>query len=226
MVVIKSQGLNKTYLSKGSRMNAVIDCSIEINAGECVAICGTKHSGKTTLLRLLGGLERPTSGDIFILDNNISLYGDDELAVFRRKAIGYLFRKDTLIPELNVYENIIIPSLLGHMRTSRGYQQDIIERLQLKELLSRYPKQLSLSENQRVLCARAVINDPDIILSDGAVDYYEGTADKDVLDFLLNMVYKQHKTLIIAADAPNISIFIDHIIKLKDGKVIEDLRVS
>lgn len=226
MVICKSTDLYKTYSDKYYINNALINCNFEISSGECVAICGPKYSGKTTLLRLLGGLERPTNGNIYFNHNNISNYSDDELAAFRRKDTGYIYPNDSLIPVLTIQENIIMPVLLDHNKYNMVYYEGIIERLQLKKYLSYYPKQLSIKQRHRVICARALINNPSIILVDEPEDHLNHPMDKDILDFLLNMVYLYHKTLIMVTNDTEVSIYVDHIIRLKDGKVIEDRRIT
>lgn len=223
MAICKITGLNKTYQNEHSIVNAIVNCNCEIAAGECVAICGTKASGKTTLLRIIGGLERPSSGDVFINYDNIVSYSDDKLAVMRRKEIGYLFHNDTLISELTVHENIIIPALLAGKKYEDTYCRNIIRRLQMKDILSLYPRQLSLNQLQQVICARALINDPDIILVDEPEGY---SMDRNIIDFLLDMVYQYHKTLIMVTNDSETCFFADHIIRLHNGEIIEDRRIS
>jgi putative ABC transport system ATP-binding protein len=169
---------------------------------------------------------RPTEGEVYISNHNISKCSDDELAHLRREKIGYLFRNNTLIKELSVYENIIMPALLNHKKYNEAFYQELIDRLQLKKILFSSAKNLTISQMQRIICARALINNPDIILADEpSCDSYQ-PMDKDILDFLLNMVYLHHKTLILATNDTGISIFVDHIIKLRDGKIIEDKIIS
>ncbi len=225
MAILKSTKLYKRYLRNNVFIYAINNCNIEVNAGECVVICGEKNSGKSTLLRLLGGLERPTSGDLSINHKNVSRFNDDELAIVRRKEVGYLFNNDSFISELTIHENIIMPALLAQKKYDENYYTELTDRLHISRILSRYPKQVSMSQLQCAAYARALINKPSIILMDEPNDYGYHQMDRDILEFLLNIVYEYHRTLIMVTNDPEVSIYVDHIIKLKDGEIIEDRRI-
>lgn len=224
MNICRTVGVSKSYFNNNIEIHAIIDCNLEIRAGECIAVSGVKNSGKSTLLRILGGMERPTEGSIFIGDKNISTYTDDELAIMRRKEIGYLFQYDSLIPELNIHENIIMPAILAHNKYNEDYYQDLVEHFYLKELLTYKPKQLSQHQLQSVIYARALMNNPDIILVDEPENSSGQKLDKSIQDFLQNQVYRYGKTLIMATEDTNFNIEIDHIIRLEHGVVVESRR--
>lgn len=224
MAVCEIRDLNKTYIGEDNLISAIINCSMEINKGEFAVICGSKSSGKSTLLRILGGIERPTNGEVYINNQNIAALNDDELAIMRRKEIGFLFQSNSLITELSVYENIIMPSILAHKRYDKEFYEELVEQLELKDILFYYPRQLSLLQLEHVAYARALINNPNIILVDEPSGNYK--IDKAILDFLLNMVYLNHKTLIMVTNDLEISIFADRIIRLQDGIIVENKRIS
>lgn len=226
MTIIKSVNLGKTFYNDTNSISAIKDCNIEIKKGEFVVISGSKASGKTTLLRLLGGYERPSEGAVYISDNNITLYDDDELAILRKKEVGYLFQNDSLIPELTVHENIIMPMVLGRKRCDEDYYKDLSDRLHISGILSRYPKQLTANQLQCVAYARALIHKPNIILMDEPLNYLYHHMDMEVFDYLLDAVYQYHKTLIIVTNNSDISFYADHVIKLRKGSVIEDKYTS
>lgn len=220
--MIKSEGLYKSYQLDSTNIDAVIDCNIQIEEGECVVITGPKASGKSTLLRLLGGVERPSKGSIYLNNENITSYNEDELALLRRKEIGYLFHNESLIPELTVHENIIMPTILSHQRYDKDYYEDLTDRLQISKILTRYPKQLSRNQLECVAYARTLITQPNIILVDEPTNQLYQQTGKEVINFLLNMVHLYRKTLIMVKRDHEVNEFADHIIKLNRGMVIED----
>lgn len=226
MVICQTVGLSKTYNQSNYQITAIKNCNLKFTAGECIAICGSRTSGKSTLLRMLCGLERPTDGVVYIKNKNITEYSDDELAIMRRNEIGYLNQNNSLIPELTIHENIIMPSILAHNKYDETYYKDLIEHLQLKEYLSCRPKQLTEHQRYLVNCARALINNPSIILFDEPYDQELATMNKSLLDYLLNLVYMKGKTLIMVMDDSEINIFMDHIIRLENGEVVENRRIS
>ncbi len=223
MAVCEIRDLNKTYTGEHNYIQAIVNCNMEINKGEFTVINGDRASGKSTLLRILGGLERPTNGEVYINKHNITALSDDELAIMRRNEIGFLFQNNSLISELTVHENIIMPSVLAHKKYIKEYYEEIIGRLGINDILSLYPRQLSFSQLECVTYARALINNPDIILVDEPSDNYK--LDKVILDLLLNMVYLYHKTLVMVTNDPEVSIFADHIVRLQEGMIVENRKI-
>ncbi len=222
MILIRCINLRKTYQIEGNPLHAILDCSIEVKEGECVVICGTKGSGKTTLLRLLGGYETPSGGTVSMKGNNITLYKDDQLAIMRRKEVAYLYRNDNLLPELTVYENIIMPTLLAKTKYETEYYEELVELLHITDVLNCYPKQLNQNQKHCVAYARALINNPDIFLLDEPDGGFYLHAELELLRYLLKMVENYCKTLIIATNEPQIISYADHMIKLRRGSVVED----
>lgn len=225
MIAIKSINLHKTFQQEPYSIYALFDCNVEINEGEFVVINGAKASGKTTLLHLLGGYEKPSGGAIYINNNNISLYNEDELAFLRRKEVGYLFQNNSLIPELSVHINIIMPMIISGQKYDKGYYKDLIETLNIAGVVNSYPKQLTLNQQRYVTLARALITKPNILLIDEPIDDYYPPMDMEVLDYLLNIVNKYNKTLIMVTNNPEHSIYANHIIKLRSGVIVEDKRI-
>jgi putative ABC transport system ATP-binding protein len=221
MAIIKCVCLHKEYANGASTIKALTDCNIEIKEGTFVTITGVKASGKSTLLRILGGYERPSFGSVHIDNHNIYSYSDDKLAIFRRKEVGYLLQNDSLIPDLTVHENIILLNTLACIKYEEDYYEDLVDRLQISNVLSRFPKQLSSNQLLSVAYARALINKPNIILMDEQNSHHE-QMNMDVLDYLLSMVYQYHKTMIMVTNDPEICAFADHFITLGDGLIVED----
>jgi putative ABC transport system ATP-binding protein len=203
-------------------VKALIDCSFNIDQGECVAIVGTNGSGKTTLLHLLGGFERPSSGSIYINNTKMDTCSENQLALIRRKEIGYLFHNDSLLPELTIHENIMMPIILNRRTLDQSYYEDITNQLHISGILNRYPRQLSQNQLQCVSYARALIHQPSIIIADEPTGYLYDHISKEVIELLLNMVHLYQKTLIMVTQDPEVSIYADHIIKLNHGKIVED----
>lgn len=222
MVTIQCSELYKSYQLEDKSIDAVVDCNIQIEEGECVVITGSKDSGKSTLLRLLGGFERPSKGIIYLKKGNMVSLKDDELAILRRKEIGYLFHNDSIIPELTVHENIIMPSILARIKYNEDFYEDLTDRLHISGILTRYPKQLSRNQLQCVAYARALINQPNIILADEPTHQLYQQTGNEILNFLMNMVRLYHKTLIMVSQDPEVIDYADHIIKLNRGRIIED----
>ncbi len=216
--------MNKIYQYDYAAVNAIVDCNIEINEGECVCISGGRASGKTTLLRILGGLERPTSGEVFLKSNNLTSCSDDELTVLRRNEIGYLLQNNSLIPELNVHENVIIPAILAHKKYDKVYYEDLINKLNIQKILSCYPRQLTPWQIKCVTFARALINNPNIILLDEPSDLRQ-QIERDILEILMDMVSLYKKTFIIVTNDADIKLYANHIIKLRNGEIVEDRQI-
>lgn len=222
MTTIKSSNMRKSYQSEGIFVYALFDCNIVIKEGEFVVIHGGKASGKSTLLHLLGGYERPSGGEIYYNNDNLTLCDEDELTILRRKEVGFLFHNDTLIPELNVHENIIMPSILTGNKVDEDYYKELIKSLRLTEVLNRKPKQLTNSQKRCVTIARALIHKPNIILMDEPLDELYPQIDKIALDYLLNAVYQCNRILIMVTNNQDIKAYANHMIKLRNGVVVED----
>lgn len=226
MVLIRGNHLRKTYYIDDNPLHAVLDCNIEIKEGECVVIYGAKGAGKSTLLRLLGGYERPCGGTIFIKGNNITSYNDDQLAIMRRSEVGYLYRNDSLLPELTAHENIILPTLIANKKYDEEYYRELAVLFHINGVLNCYSRQLTQVQQQCVTYVRALLHKPDIILLDEPDHGIYPDFKHEILTYLMDMVFWNQKTLIIATNDPEILEFGTHIIKIRRGAILEDKMIQ
>lgn len=222
MESIKVCNLSKLYGNSMNKVVALNDVSFEIKKGEFIAIIGASGSGKSTLLHMLGGVDRPTSGNIYYDNEDIYTLSDDELAIFRRKKVGIIYQFYNLIPILNVEENIRLPIELDKRKVDSKILEELLELLNLKDRRKHLPSQLSGGQQQRVSIGRALITKPDIILADEPT----GNLDSKTTDEILNIFEKANKkynqTLIIITHNIEIAQKADRIITIKDGKIISD----
>ncbi len=217
--ILKTKKLCKTY-GKGQNQVKAVDCiNIEIAQGEFVAVIGKSGSGKSTLLHLLGGLDNPTSGDVFIGGNAISSLKEEELTVFRRRKIGFIFQAFNLVPSLNVWENIVLPIGLDSSKVDENFVKDIIHTLELDDKIRSLPNTLSGGQQQRVAIARALSMKPDIILADEPTGNLDSKTSSEVISLLKMSVEKYGQTLVMITHDEEIAQLADRIIVLEDGKV-------
>lgn len=221
MIVIKTENLNKVYGKGDNQVIAIDNINIEINKGEFVAIVGASGSGKSTLLHQIGGVDRPSSGNVIINGENIYELNEKNLAVFRRRNIGLVFQSFNLIPVLSVDENIKMPVLLDHQKVDESYYKDLIKILGLSDRLNHLPSELSGGQQQRVAIARALINKPEVILADEPTGNLDSETSKEIIDLLKYSVKKYNQTAIVITHDISIAENADRIIKIKDGRVIE-----
>jgi putative ABC transport system ATP-binding protein len=193
---------------------------LEIKRGAFVSITGSSGSGKSTLLNLIGGMDRPDKGNIVINGENISTYTDDQLTLYRRKKVGFVFQFFNLLPNITVFENIVMPLLLnGTEEKERGF--DYIKRVGLEGRDSSLPYQLSGGEQQRVAIARALIHDPDIILADEPTGSLDSETGKIIMDLIKNLAQESHKTVILVTHEQYIADYAERIVRIKDGMLFE-----
>ena len=221
MVVIKTENLSKVYGKKDNKVIALDDVNIEINKGEFVAVIGASGSGKSTLLHQLGGVDGPTSGKVIIDDKDIYSLNEANLAVFRRRKIGFVFQSFNLIPVLSVEENIKMPVLLDNQKVDEEYFKDIIKTLGLENRLNHLPSELSGGQMQRVAIARALVNKPAIILADEPTGNLDSENSREIIEMLKLSIRKYNQTAIIITHDISIAENTDRIIRIKDGKVVE-----
>ena len=219
MSILKTESLVKIYGEEANEVRALDNVSIEINEGEFVAIIGTSGSGKSTLLNMLGGLDKPTSGETIIGDKNISKMKDEELTIFRRRNIGFVFQNYNLVPILNVYENIVLPIELDGVKIDKEYVDSIINTLGLKEKLTNMPNNLSGGQQQRVAIARALATKPAIILADEPTGNLDSKTSMDVIGLLKITSKKFNQTMVMITHNEEIAQLADRIIRIEDGKV-------
>lgn len=219
MSIIKTENLSKIYGKKENKVIALNNVNIEVKKGEFVAIVGSSGSGKSTLLHQIGGVDRPTSGKVIIDDKEIYKLNENNLAVFRRRKIGFVFQSFNLIPVLSVEENIKMPVLLDHQKVDEEYFKDLVKTLRLENRLNHLPSELSGGQQQRVAIARALINKPAIILADEPTGNLDSENSKEIMEMLKYSVRKYNQTAIVITHDLSIAESADRIIKIKDGKV-------
>ena len=220
MSILKTTNLVKIYGQEPNIVKALDNVSIEINEGEFVAIIGTSGSGKSTLLNMLGGLDKPTSGETTISNKIISKLNDEELTIFRRRNIGFVFQNYNLVPILNVYENIVLPIELDGSKIDTNYVDSIINTLGLNDKLTNMPNNLSGGQQQRVAIARALATKPAIILADEPTGNLDSKTSMDVIGLLKVTSKKFNQTMVMITHNEEIAQLADRIIRIEDGKVV------
>ena len=219
--ILKTKNLCKYYGSGENEVKALQDVNIEIERGEFVAVVGKSGSGKSTLLHMLRGLDHPTGGKVYIGKKNIFSYKEDELAVFRRRKIGFIFQSFNLISSLNVWENIIFPISLDGRKVDEAFLKDIIQTLGLEKKLHNLPNTLSGGQQQRVAIARAIASKPEILLADEPTGNLDSKTSAEVMGMLKMSVEKYGQTLVMITHDEDIAQIADRILVIEDGKVAE-----
>lgn len=220
MSILKTINLVKMYGQEPNIVKALDNVSIEINEGEFVAIIGTSGSGKSTLLNMLGGLDKPTSGETIICNKTISRLNDEEMTIFRRRNIGFVFQNYNLVPILNVYENIVLPIELDGSKIDTNYVDSIINTLGLNDKLTNMPNNLSGGQQQRVAIARALATKPAIILADEPTGNLDSKTSMDVIGLLKVTSKKFNQTMVMITHNEEIAQLAERIIRIEDGKVV------
>jgi len=217
--ILTTQNLCKTYGRGETRVDALTDVSLSVSQGEFVCIVGPSGSGKTTLLNLLGGLDTPTSGKVFIDGKDIFALGEPHLSIFRRRNIGFIFQAYNLIPELNVEENLALPLLLDHRRPDKPYLDELLDVLGLAERRHHLPNQLSGGQQQRVAIGRALATRPAIVLADEPTGNLDTRKSRDVVNLLRLSVDRYRQTLIMITHDEHSASFADRVLYVEDGIV-------
>lgn len=218
--MIKTEKLNKIYGNGEAQVNALSCVDFEVEAGEFVSIVGTSGSGKTTLLHMLGGLDRPSSGKVFVGGKDIFTLKEDELTVFRRRKIGFVFQSYNLVPVLNIYENIILPVELDGETADKDYIMQLVNMLGLGSKLESLPSQLSGGQQQRAAIARALASKPAIILADEPTGNLDSKTSQDVLSLLKVTSEKFRQTIVMITHNEEIAQLADRIIRIEDGRIL------
>ena len=221
MQVIETKNLGKVYGKSENKVVALDNINMNVEKGEFVAIIGASGSGKSTLLHQIGGVDKPTSGQVIIDDTDIYKLNESKLAIFRRRKIGFIFQSFNLIPVLSVEENIKMPALLDHRTVDEEYFNDLVKTLGLKERLNHLPSELSGGQQQRVAIARALINKPSIVLADEPTGNLDSENSKEIIEMIKYSVKKYNQTAIVITHDLNIAENADRIIKIKDGRIVE-----
>ena len=219
MNILETKNLKKYYGSNENLVKAIDDTSLVINAGEFTIIVGKSGSGKSTLLHMLGGLDRPTDGKVYIDNKDIFTLTDDELSIFRRRKIGFIFQHYNLIPSLNVWENIVLPIGLDGKNIDTAFINDILKTLGIEDKNKILPNKLSGGQQQRVAIARALASKPSIILADEPTGNLDSNTSDEVMVLLKSMVKKYSQTLVMITHDESIAKIADKVIYIEDGKV-------
>ncbi len=217
--ILKVKDLKKYYGSDEALVKALDGVSLEINRGEFVAVVGTSGSGKSTLLNMIGGLDNPSYGKIEIDGNEISKMSDEELTIFRRRQIGFIFQNYNLVPMLNVYENIVLPIQLDGNKIDKDFINEIINLLGITSKIKTMPNKLSGGQQQRVAIARAISTKPSIILADEPTGNLDTKTSLEVIGLLKNTSKAFNQTIVMITHNEEIAQMADRIIRIEDGKI-------
>lgn len=221
MNILKTSNLKKYYGNGENLVKAIDNANIDIKEGEFVAIVGKSGSGKSTLLHMMGGLDNPTEGKVYINDKDIFSLKEEELAIFRRRNIGFIFQNFNLIPSLNVWENITLPVGLDGNEINKPFVTDIINSLGLESKVDALPNTLSGGQQQRVAIARALVARPAIILADEPTGNLDSKTSDEVMSLLKTMIKKYNQTLVMITHDETIAQMADRVIYIEDGKVVK-----
>lgn len=219
--ILKAVDLKKYYGKEPNITRALDGVSLEVEKGEFVSIIGTSGSGKSTLLNLLGGLDIPTFGSVVIRGKEIEKMNDEQLTIFRRRNIGFIFQNYNLVPILNAYQNVILPIELDGNKVDKDYINEIIHFLHLEEKLSNLPGSLSGGQQQRVAIARALASKPAIILADEPTGNLDSKTSQDVLRLLKVSCQQFNQTLVMITHNPELALMADRIVRIEDGHIVK-----
>ena len=226
MIVLKTEALTKIYGKGQNSVTALENVDLSVEQGEFLAIVGTSGSGKSTLLHMLGGLDRPTSGKVYVENKDIFSLKDEPLTIFRRRKIGFVFQAFNLVPTLNVYENIVFPIQLDGNTIDETFTNEVISSLGLAEMLNRLPNQLSGGQQQRVAIARALATKPAIVLADEPTGNLDSKTSQDFLSLLKVTGQKYSQTIVMITHNEAIAQMADRIIRIEDGHIIRGGNVN
>lgn len=222
MNILKAVNLRKIYGQGETEVKALDGVNLEVEKGEFVAIVGTSGSGKSTMLHMIGGLDNPTSGQVIVDGQNLSHMTDEELTIFRRRNIGFVFQQYNLVPMLNVWENIVLPVKLDGKKLEKGYVDEIIDTLGIRTKLENLPSALSGGQQQRVAIARALAAKPAILLADEPTGNLDSKTSQDVLGLLKVTGKRFHQTIVMITYNEEIAQMADRILQIEDGKIVSD----
>ena len=222
MELLRVENLSKSYGKGEAKVDALKNINLSIKKGEFIAIVGPSGSGKSILLHLLGGVDKPTSGNVFINDINIYDLKEKDLAIFRRRNVGLIYQFYNLIPVLTVKENILLPAELDNRKIDKEYLEDLLKTLDLKERENHLPSELSGGQQQRTSIGRALINRPSIVLADEPTGNLDSKNSKEIVELLKVSVKKYNQTLIMITHDTNIALQADRVITIEDGIIKSD----
>ena len=220
MAILETRNLEKVYGAKETAVHALRQVNLTVEKGEFVAVVGTSGSGKSTLLHMLGGLDRPTSGEVIVDGKSIFLFKEEELTIFRRRKIGFVFQSYNLVPVLNVYDNIVLPIQLDGNESNKKYIDLMIRALGLQNKLNSLPNNLSGGQQQRVAIARALATKPAIVLADEPTGNLDSRTSQDVMGLLKITSQKLRQTIVMITHNEEIAQLADRIIRIEDGRIL------
>ncbi|NLL78123.1 MAG: ABC transporter ATP-binding protein [Clostridiales bacterium] len=220
MSILKTNELKKYYGTDSNLVKALDGVDLNVEPGEFVAIVGTSGSGKSTLLHMLGGLDSPTSGSVEVSGKELSKMNDDQLTIFRRRNIGFIFQNYNLVPILNVYENIVLPIELDGEKPDKNFIDKVVKMLGLTEKLNNLPNNLSGGQQQRVAIARALVTKPAIILADEPTGNLDSKTSQEVLGLLKMTSQQFHQTIVMITHNNVIAQLADRIVRIEDGRIV------
>ena len=221
MNILQTTELKKYYGAKPNITKALDGVNLSVEQGEFVAIVGTSGSGKSTLLNMIGGLDVPTSGKVIVDGRDLSTLKDEQLTIFRRRKIGFIFQNYNLVPVLNVYENIVLPVELDGNKIDKKFMKEVVQILGLEDKLNKMPNNRSGGQQQRVAIARALVSKPAIVLADEPTGNLDSKTSSDVLGLLKVTSQKFHQTLVMITHNNEIAQLADRIIRIEDGKIMQ-----
>ena len=221
MSILQTTELKKYYGAKPNITKALDGVNLSVEQGEFVAIVGTSGSGKSTLLNMIGGLDVPTSGKVIVDGRDLSTLKDEQLTIFRRRKIGFIFQNYNLVPVLNVYENIVLPIELDGNKVDKKFMKEVVQILGLEDKLNNMPNNLSGGQQQRVAIARALVSKPAIVLADEPTGNLDSKTSADVLGLLKVTSQKFHQTLVMITHNNEIAQLADRIIRIEDGRIMQ-----
>ena len=224
MIILQTHNLTKIYGEGETEVIALNNVNLSVEKGEFAAIVGTSGSGKSTLLHMVGGLDNPTSGTVIVDGQKTDTLDKDELTVFRRRNIGFVFQQYNLVPMLTVWENIVLPLKLDGRTPEKKYLDEIITTLGLEKKLNRMPNELSGGQQQRVAIARALAAKPAILLADEPTGNLDSKTSQDVIGLLKVTGSRFHQTILMITHNEEIAQTADRIIRIEDGKIVSDSR--
>ena len=222
MNILKAVDLRKVYGQGETEVIALDDVNLEVEKGEFTAIVGTSGSGKSTMLHIIGGLDNPTSGQVIVDGQDLSHMTADELTIFRRRNIGFVFQQYNLVPMLNVWENIILPVKLDGKNIEKSYIDEIVDTLGIGSKLKNMPNALSGGQQQRVAIARALASKPAILLADEPTGNLDSKTSQDVLGILKVTSQRFNQTIVMITHNEEIAQMADRILQIEDGKIVSD----
>ena len=222
MEILKVENLSKVYGSGAAQVKAIDGVTFSVKKGEFVAIIGASGSGKSTLLHMLGGVDRPTSGTVFVEETDIYRLNETKLAIFRRRQVGLIYQFYNLLPILNVEENITLPLLLDGRKIDPQFLNELLETLNLAGRAAHLPNELSGGEQQRVSIGRALINRPALVLADEPTGNLDSKNSQEIVDLLKLSNRRYHQTLLLVTHSHDIALQADRVITLADGRIVKD----